>query len=447
MAYDVHVLDQAERKAVIDAQKAATTSRHPFMYRDRSQHLPVVRLPLGLLIYRMANTRTEVEQLECIQKGGLSDDFFSNGEENQTAQKAQHEILLRMSKDEKGSIYKELELRREQIEPLLVTAYGVVVNGNRRLAAMRDLQASDAKSYKAFSHVDAMVLDEAADALELEIIETELQLIPETKLAYGWVESRMKLRHFRDDRGYSLEKIADLMRYSKPEEVNQRIGELELAEEYLARYLRKPKTYRLVEKSEQVFHELGDRLAKKTGDDTELSRHIGFMLIKESDKLGTRVYDLREAFGKHSQAVVQRLAQELEIGVGPAPAESPGDQSPADDPLDGLTAPAAPYLKEMLGILADPAKAPELAPRIVEIHREIKEAEKDAGVKGAALAKAVKAHRFLQEIDLSASDVDRLDAIEAQLDSILTVASQLKEKLAKLARSKRGAKSGERRKK
>jgi len=447
VAYDVRVLDQAKRKAVIDAEQAASKSRQRFVYRERSENLRVVRLPLDVLIYRMANTRTEVEQLEYIQKGGLADDFFSNGEENQTAQKAQHEILLRMSKDEKGSIYRELEARREQIEPLLITAYGVVVNGNRRLAAMRELFLSDASAYKTFSHVDAMVLPEAADALELEIIETELQLIPETKLAYGWVEQRMKLRHFRDDRGYSLEKIADLMRYSKPEDVNRRIGELELAEEYLDSYQKKRKAYKLVEKSEQVFHELSDRLERKTGEDAELSRQIGFMLIKESDNLGTRVYDLREAFGKHSQTVVQRLAEELGISVSPAPAtEPPGDASPADDPLEGLTAPTPTYLKEMRDILADPARAADLAPKIVEIHQDIREEEKDTGVRGAALAKAEKAHRFLQEIDLSKSDASKLDAIEAQLDSILAVAAQLKEKVAKLARSTRAAKGGERRK-
>ena len=257
----------------------------------------------------------------------------------------------------------------------------------------------------------------------------------------------MKLRHFRDDRGYSLEKIADLMRYSKPEDVNRRIGELELAEEYLDSYQKKRKAYKLVEKSEQVFHELSDRLERKTGEDAELSRQIGFMLIKESDNLGTRVYDLREAFGKHSQTVVQRLAEELGISVSPAPAtEPPGDASPADDPLEGLTAPTPTYLKEMRDILADPARAADLAPKIVEIHQDIREEEKDTGVRGAALAKAEKAHRFLQEIDLSKSDASKLDAIEAQLDSILAVASQLKEKVAKLARSTRGAKGGERRK-
>jgi hypothetical protein len=447
VGYDVHVLDQVARKAAIDAQKAASTSLERFVYRDRSENLKVVRVPLDFLIYRMANTRTEVEQLEYIQKGSLADDFFSAGEENQTAQKAQHGILLRMSKDEKGSIYKELEARREQIEPLLITSFGVVVNGNRRLAAMRDLFVSDQHAFKSFSHVDAKVLPEEADAIELELIETELQLIPETKLAYGWVESRMQVRHFRDDRGYSIEKIADLMRYSKPEDVNRRIGELELAEEYLDRYLRKPRAYKLVEKSEQVFHELDDRLERKTGDDAELSRHIGFMLIKESDKLGTRVYDLRDAFGKNSLTVVQRLARELGIDVSLEEVVGPsGGGSATDDPLEGITGPSPEYLEKMRDILTDPTRAADLAPRIVEIHREIKDEEKDSGVRGAALVRAEKAHRFLQEIDLSKSDVTKLGAIDAQLDSILTLATQLKEKIAKLARSTRGAKGGERRK-
>src|SRR6266571_975686 len=424
-------MDQVQRKAVIDGQKAAPGRRHRFAYRNRTEDLPVVRVPLELPIYRMGNTRTEVEQLEYVQANRLPENFFSAGEENQSVQQAQHEILLRMSKDETGPIYLELEVRREQTEPLLITAYGVVVNGNRRLAAMRDLYASDSKAYKAFGHVDAMVLPETADAIDLEIIETELQMVPETKLEYGWVEQRLKLRHFRDDRQFTPEQIRELMRFRKADEANRRIQELELAEEYLGMYVRKPRAYKLVEKSEQIFHELADRLEKKTGEDAELARHIGFLLIKESDNLGTRVYELREAFGKYSPAVVQRLAEDL--GIEPVVVSEAGTPQPgaaSDDPLSGLPTGSVTYPEEMRSILADPSRASDLAAKVVEIHRDLKAAEKNAGVRGAALASVERAHRLLQEVDLTASDSDKLDAIVAQLESILGVAEQLRNKAA-----------------
>jgi hypothetical protein len=47
----------------------------------------------------------------------------------------------------------ELEREARQVEPLLVTAEGLVVNGNRRLAAMRALQLRDPVRYAGFAEV------------------------------------------------------------------------------------------------------------------------------------------------------------------------------------------------------------------------------------------------------------------------------------------------------
>ena len=97
----------------------------------------------------------------------------------------------------------------------------------------------------------------------------------------------------------------------------------------------------------------------------------------------------------------------------------------------------------MRSILADPSRASDLAAKVAEIHRDLKAAEKNAGVRGAALASVERAHRLLQEVDLTASDSDKLDAIVAQLESILGVAEQLRNKAAIQIKSlTKGKKSG-----
>ncbi len=432
MPANIQVTDQASRKAMIDSQVQSTARSQKFPYKDRVADLPVVRIPLGLPIYRMANTRTEVEQLSYIADHDLAADYFSVGEENRSVQMAQHNLLLGMSKRDTGPIYQELELRREQTEPLLITTYGVVVNGNRRLAAMRDLYASDAQLFHAFSHVDAMVLPVDADALDLEIIETELQMVPETKLEYGWIEQRLKLRHFRDDRQLPLEQIRALMRFRKPEEVNRYIQELELAEEYLAGYRQTPRAYKAVEKSEQVFHELAERLRKKGGDDRDIARQIGFVLISESERLGTRVYDLREAFGKYSSVVARRLTDEFRLSGAAAQAAAPM-QAADDDPLGQLGTPANATSQALQSLLADPTNGAAVAQAVLSIHQDIKEEQRVASIRGAALANVERAHRSLAEVDLSVSDNDSFEAIAAQLDAILQLATQLRARVSELS--------------
>jgi hypothetical protein len=82
--------------------------------------------------------------------------------------------LIKKSRDPKGPIYAELERHALQTDPLLIQENGVVLNGNRRLAAMRDLLSREGENCKQFTHVRVAVLRENISNNEIEFIEAVL---------------------------------------------------------------------------------------------------------------------------------------------------------------------------------------------------------------------------------------------------------------------------------
>ncbi len=278
IAYPVQ--DRHSRKAQIDAAKSTSQRKEQLTYRNQTVLLHVIRIPNALPIYRVNNTRTGVEQLEYIRLSHKPPTFFSAGEENDSTQAIQHKILLAMAKDNKGNIYHELEDFGKQTQPLLITAHGVVINGNRRLASMRDLH-SRGDSYRSFGHVDAMVLPEEATEIDIETIESELQEVPNTKLNYGWIERRLRLRYRVNVLKIPSADILAMYRFKSEEEKNKELQQLDLVDEYLDKYCGLPGAYKNVQHSEQFFGDLLSALKGRIGTKYDKTLMLAFPLIKE----------------------------------------------------------------------------------------------------------------------------------------------------------------------
>ncbi|HAW47636.1 MAG TPA: hypothetical protein DCX34_10415 [Roseovarius sp.] len=433
MTAPVTVKDKVDRRAAIDAEVASTSRQETLPYRGKMEALPVVRLPIDLPVYRMGNGRTQVEQYQYVEEASVAADFFETGEENVSAQQAQHRILVKLSKDEKGPIYQELARVAQQRETLILTSEGVVVNGNRRLAAMRELNAEDPKTYAAFSHIDAVILPATATAEDLELLEAELQMTPETKLDYGWVERRLKLRRHAEQLKIPRKRIKETYRFKREEDINTELAQLSLAEEYLEHYLSKPRAYRFVAHSEQLFKNLEEALRGKSGEEAELRRALGFMLAKEAGNLGARVYNFNPIFARDFEKVATRFAEEegIELADPTEPSEtSDGDDD--DDPLGGLSdAPSTKYapLKPIFG---DASKSEEVAPKIVDIYESIRDEKKEEDAKKVALKNVTRAHTLLAGVDLTEADPSTYSGIRAQLNAISGSATKLLEKLDEL---------------
>ncbi len=104
-------------------------------FRGKPLALARIRIETDFPLYRIQSGRTHRAQAAYLDTHRqLPKDFFSDPEDPKV-QRAQHEILLGMI-HEKG-LSTDLG-QRGQLAPLVLTKDGYVVDGNRRLAALRE---------------------------------------------------------------------------------------------------------------------------------------------------------------------------------------------------------------------------------------------------------------------------------------------------------------------
>lgn len=431
-------LDKSDRLAIIDDEVKVSKRTEPVQFRNETKELPVVRLDIDLPIYRIKNGRTKVEQYQHVERNGLSPDFFENSEEDRSVQEAQEEILLRLSKDEKASIYNELRHVAVQTEALLLTSHGVVLNGNRRLAAMRDLFNSDPKTYEKFGHVNTIILPKETNESDLELLEAELQLAPKTRLEYGWIERRLKLRRQIEELKISRSTIKLTYRFKRDQEINVELQQLALAEEYLNDYLERPLAYQEVSQSEQLFTDLEKAIRGKKGSEEEARRHLGFLLARKAGNLGNRVYGYKSMFGSDFHSIVKKYSESQNIrltSINPPNQELPTGLN-SEDPLAGLPASSLPETNPdyspITAKLKDKENLTETVDTLLEIFDGYKEERRQQTSSDAALKNAQKMNQIVQGIDLSTANPSTLPGIDAQLTAVIEQANLLKKEIDKL---------------
>lgn len=430
MVYKIKVTAKHEREAQIELGCKTPMEMSAFHeYQNASQQLPVIRLPLDLPIYRMANGRTRTAQLRQIRTHKLAADFFSAGQENQESQQVQHDILDGFSKQGTASIIPIATVLEEgkQTDPILITAAGVVVNGNRRLAAMREHYASGEASYNAFGHVICRVLPAAVTDKEIKEIEIRLQMQPETKLPYTWVNEALTIKDLMAN-GFTKEEVMRDMRKDTPQEIDAALQALAHADIYLKDWLKQSEEYDLVEGAKQLFGDMARLLKNKGGEELELSRRIGFLVQDSSKKMGDRAYAFNFSFGKKSAEVAEALAVRLGVDLTAAPSTDGASTEDLDIDIEDETEGAS--YKPLIDLLDDPARRDDVSEELISVCESIRSAEQEEK-RGQASLKAVKdANTRLLEVDVATADPETYSGINAQLDSVLTRATKLKEDVA-----------------
>ena len=426
MIYKIKVVPKHEREAQIALGCANPIERSAFHeYQSSTQQLPVVRLPIELPIYRIANGRTRTAQLHYIRSHNLSADFFSAGQENQETQQAQHDILDIFSKEGTASIMPIATVLAEgrQTDPILITTSGVVVNGNRRLAAMRELYATGDVAAQTYSHVNCKVLPAAITNKEIKEIEIRLQMQPETKLPYTWVNEGLTIKDLMLS-GFTKDEIARDMR-KQPKDVDVALQALSHAEIYLKDWKREPEEYDHVEGAEQLFGDMARLLKDKTGEELELSRRIAFTIQDNSKKLRDRVYAFNFSFGKKSADVAEALATRLGVDMTSVPADSDQSEDALDIDIEDDSEGSS--YKPLIDLFDDASRRDEIAEELIAVCESIKSAEQDEKRGQAALKAARDANTKLLEIDISTAGITGTHtAISAQLDSVISRATKLK---------------------
>lgn len=331
-------------------------------FRGGYRRVPVIEAPQQLLLYRVENGRLIADLEEHARDQGRDIRSLNDRQESADVQRLLHAFLIAKARDPKGPIFQELQRLAQQVEPLLITADGVLVNGNRRLAAMRDLLHKDAERYAGFARIAVAVLPQDADLADMESVEAALQMAPDTKLAYGWINRRLKMRRQRDDLGLPPDAITAAYRLDDPSQLQRELAELALVDDYLVNFAGKPGRYSLVADAETLFAGLAERLAALPEDLRRPWRLAGFAMI-HGRKAVQGPLDRHFPFAKpapdHLPAwTLRRFAEERGLTA-----------SGGDEDAHAL----APGVQEDLAvILADPARSDTIACELFALMEQLR---------------------------------------------------------------------------
>ena len=421
--YSVVTIAQHQRRELVKSAIKASSKTHTFHeLRNRQTELELVTLENRVPIYRMTNYRTGTAQLRHVKDHGCPDDFFSVGQENESAQQAQHEILTKFAKQGRDvsitPIMEELKTE-EQRDPLIITRDGVVVNGNRRLAAMRELFIEQHTEYRRFSHVLCAVLPSDVTPEEIREIEIRLQMQPETKLPYGWIDEAKAVKDMLES-GYSKAHVVSLMK-KKTKTIDRTVRALHEVDIYLKEHVCEPDDYNRVESAEQFFKDLAKALEGKMGTDLEISRRFAWALISNVDSLSRRVYDYNFSFEKNNSDVVRQLSSRL--GLEQASRSDVNGQLSGNGDGDleidiGVEDDQSDVRSLLIDRFDDTDQRDSTTSELINTCESVYEQRRIGAVGLRALSNIQAANKKLQEVDLSNADPTTYGEINTQLLSV-----------------------------
>lgn len=430
MPYKVQITAPVNRTSTIASKVVASSDKREFYgFRNRRNELPLIQVPIDLPIYRMENFRTFTDQRDYIAAESKGTDYFSAGQESEEAQQAQHQLLYRLALKGKADsivpVAAVLEVEGQR-EPLLITAGGVVVNGNRRLAALRELYAQGSK-FSHFSHIDVLVLPQDATAEEIVDVEANLQAVPETKLDYDWIGEAQLINRLVG-LGRTHKEVADQLR-RKEKDIKYAIQTLAEADLYLKEAPGSEGSYSEIrEDAEQLFGDLPKLLDGKSEQMKEASRVIAWTLYQNKGRLEGRLYDYNSAIGNLADAVLDRVADELGIET-----EAGGQDGEGTDDDFAIDLDDENPVTSFAGVV-EALKTPDNDAAIeVLIEAAQTEIQLEKGQKSgtAALRSVQQAHTKLASVDLSKAEKSTIPKIAKQLDAIKSIIAALEDKIAK----------------
>jgi hypothetical protein len=337
------VLDQ-ERAEFLAARVASAKLQLLPQWVRHEKELPVVSLPIEWVRFSTLNHRTRAEQMRDIETSGIAD-LFTADPLGPAAQEAQLKIL---ASQEGFEALKEDLRERGQLEPAVVTAEGVLINGNRRSAGLRDLWLSehDPKG----RYVRAFVLPADTTADELIDLETELQVAKDYREDYSWVNEALLIEEIFESSNKDWDRVAQRMRL-KSTEVRAQYDKLQQLHQLVAMSNGTRHHADFVD-NESAFEELSKHVKDKPPTEAAAVRSVYFL----GTLSGVNYRDLRHLRRKDAVAFVREefegdptLTNLLSVVEN---AQNSSEQDLLDDVLGGGPAASTPDLTSVLSFLA-----------------------------------------------------------------------------------------------
>lgn len=405
-----------EFKKLLAAPTGATTR---IVFQGKTVDIPIIRVPVELPKYRLANGRTISLQAEYLAtKPNARGDLFSGDPELWDAQEVQHELLLKLGKQSDLQKYFE-DTTNKQVDAIVLDENGFVVNGNRRLACWRELIADDSARYGHFRYIDVAILSHCEEK-EIDRLEATLQIAKDIKANYSWDSkaSMMLAKQKRD--GFSNKELGELYDM-KESEVEELLDMRAYADEYL-RTRGKTDLWSHVSEQEFAFKKLVASRQKISGiGSQEVFKQAAYALIDNPDEAGGRLYEAIPAIVESLAQVKEKLQQEFP--VEPA-AKDPGLESffggtPESANADPTDMPLAKEIQKP----ENSGKARKIIVEVIEAQKQLKKDSKSANylldccARAQAYLTAAVKDGFRPE-SKRAGVAKQLDQIEAQVAKI-----------------------------
>lgn len=406
----------AERKTQLAQAIGNVTPDFFVPLPDGLKKLPVAQVPADLPVYRFENGRLIAELHEHVHQTGGSLEALRARADSAETQALLHRLLMTHAADARGPIEQELRRLRQQTEPLLVTAEGVVLNGNRRLAAMRNLLAQDPETFACYNTVSVAVLPADCSPADMEFIEAALQMAPETKLQYGWVNRRLKLRRQVDVLKLPRDWVLGAYQITDSEQLDRELAELKLAEAYLSERLGQPEHYATIADAETFFAALNTQLHSITPRLRPVWQSIGFAMIAARARLGNAlsgIFPFEPPEPKHLPSLALRRFAQEKLHVEDAAPE--GDAAASAALLDDLRAFFDGCGPDEDGALRD----------LVEVMRVLREEQREAEKPAVMLQRIRRARQQMDRLTPDRLTPEQRSILRSEVAAIQAQANHL----------------------
>lgn len=221
----------------------------PLLYHGERRTFDAYEIPLDYLVYNKLNGR-----IGSAVKSFERQNHTLNPEDEKDV-KIIEEFLLESKKDANKKTRQSL-LDEHQQKYGIVTAEGIIIDGNRRASLLNSLRRDEAINPNKKQHCNyfiAIILPVDADRKEILRLETTYQMGEDAKVDYNPIEKYLKCKDLSDE-GFTREEIASFMGDTKAN-IDMYLGVLKLMDEYLQSY-HYDGMYTLLDKNEDSFQKL-----------------------------------------------------------------------------------------------------------------------------------------------------------------------------------------------
>lgn len=223
--------EERKRKIAEIKQGEPIATGTKLKYMGTTRYFDVFRIPIEYVVYNIENGRiSSLVKSYNKEYGPLAD---TNEEDLHKIEK-----FLFESSEERNKRTKADLITNGQLEPGIITADGVIVDGNRRaclLRQIRDDERQDQAVRDQCAYFNARILPEDADSKEILRLETTYQMSTDSKVDYNPIE---KYLHAKDmiEKGFTSKQVQEYMGLKSEKEVMTMLEVMDLIDDYLVNF-------------------------------------------------------------------------------------------------------------------------------------------------------------------------------------------------------------------